>query len=126
MANELTAMMDCCKTGQRLDLPRRVITVERGQLDVHVLDGDDGLVSENLEQLDLSVCEWSHLGTPDRYRTECFAGTHEWDGNHTAVAEPPSNGAALGVFSCVALHISDLDRFLVIGSTADERPARQG
>src|SRR5262249_24321806 len=78
-----------------------------------VLDGDHGLIGENLEQLDLPACEWSHLSTPDRYRADCFAGTHERDRNHSAVAQPASNGAALRVLICFGLQISNLKRLSV-------------
>src|SRR5262249_30505986 len=103
---------------QRLgELPRAFSELARaGPLRLEqsrVLHGDHRLVGEGLEQLDLSVREWSHLGASDRDRTDCFARAHERDRNYGAVAESPGKITALRVLIRFGLQISDLDRFSV-------------
>src|SRR5262245_31777510 len=44
-----------------------------------VLDGDDGLCGEVLDQLDLFVGKWPHLGPIDGNRPEEFAFFHHWN-----------------------------------------------
>jgi hypothetical protein len=56
-----------------------------------VLDGDDGLVGERLEELDLTSCEWSHplAGEDDRANHVTFAQEgHGYRGAVSAHSSP--------------------------------------
>ena len=75
-----------------------------------VLDGDDGLVGENLEQLDLLLAKWTHLGAPDRNRPNCFAIADQWLNQHGAKTKSVGKVAALCVLFSFSLQIRDLNR----------------
>src|SRR5215468_5725403 len=51
-----------------------------------VLDGDDGLVGESFQQLDMVVREQARLGAPHRDRTGYHALPQHWDGKNTSSA----------------------------------------
>ena len=53
--------------------PARLLRLEQPS----VLDSDDGLIGENLEQLDLSVNERSHLSASYHYRTDGLTGPYQ-------------------------------------------------
>jgi hypothetical protein len=91
-----------------------------------VLKGDDDLVGESLEQLDLAVGEWADLGASDGNHTYRFTRADQRDGQIGAEAEAPGNVAALWVLLPLCLHIRDVDRSLIEDGTANEKATRQG
>src|SRR5262245_36053326 len=71
-----------------------------------VLDGYDGLVGENLEQLNLSIGEGANLGAPNGDQANGLARTDQRDGQYGAMAM----AAALRVFVSFGVQIGDLYR----------------
>src|SRR5262249_49013143 len=89
-----------------------------------VLYGDDGLVGERLQQLNLSVRKRTHLRAAQGNCSDSFASTDKRDANNGAITESPGNFTSLRVLVYFRLQISDMDRFLVQDGTSDHAPAR--
>ena len=62
-------MATCCSSASLSSSVARLHLVE----EPHILDGNDGLVGERLEQRNLLLTEWPHLGTTDRQCADCLA-----------------------------------------------------
>jgi hypothetical protein len=76
-----------------------------------VLDGNDGLVGEGLEQINLPVGERPHLGTSKRYCANCSAGTHQRDNNDSAVPLSLGKVTPFRKVNYFGLQVSNVDRF---------------
>ena len=90
----------------------------------HVLDGDDRLVGEGLEELDLLVGERPHLGPPDGDRPDGLGPAEQRNGEHCPETVGPRKGTALGVFVNLGLQIGDVDRPPVEHRTSRGRSPR--
>jgi hypothetical protein len=99
-----------------------------GLKEAHVLDGDDGLVGEDLEELDLSVGERADLGASDGDHTDGLglARADQRDSQYGAQAKASRIVAALWILISFGRQIGDLNRSPVENSSSGENPARQG
>src|SRR5262245_66034089 len=78
-----------------------------------VLNGDDRLICEGLEQIDLSVGELADLSTSDGDHANGLAHAHQRNGQYGAVVYTPSPVATLRVFTHFGLYSGVLNRFPV-------------
>src|SRR5215470_13486768 len=83
----------------------RVLVLQLGE-QPDVLDGDDGLVGEDLKELDLLVREWIYLGAPKPYRAHRHPLPQQRNGQQRAEAQLPSEGAAFRKLLRLGLEIS--------------------
>src|SRR5262249_13957447 len=88
-----------------------------------VLDGDDGLGGEVLDQFDLLVREWLHLGTTDCEHTDGLVLPQQRDGQNRPVAEAKRDFAAIWEFVSGCLKIVDVDWRTIDEGASSNRPA---
>src|SRR5262249_4348968 len=101
-------------------LPRpRLLSLEQPR----VLYGDDCLVSERLEQINLSVGEWTHLGASDTNHTDGPTRTDQRDGQHGPMATKMSRPvAAFWVLFSFGLQIRNVYGSALESSTSGQSP----
>src|SRR5262249_200446 len=68
-----------------------------------VLDGDDGLVGEGLQPINLSVPERAHLGPPDGNSANGLARADQWDDEYGVGAKASRDVAARWVLISLSL-----------------------
>ena len=90
-----------------------------------VLDGDDGLVGEGLEQIDLSVGEGASLGSPDYDHTDRFTRKDQWDSHCGPEAKASGAVATLWILS-LALQVAHMDSLPIENGTSLYMPTYQG
>ncbi|HWO91799.1 MAG TPA: hypothetical protein VNP53_07495 [Methylomirabilota bacterium] len=88
---------------------RPILLLEFGE-QADVLDGDHRLISERLQQLDLSFREASRLRAAQGDGADGSALPDQGNGERGAEAEAPRRLAALGEFGRFFLEIGDVDR----------------
>src|SRR5579859_5799677 len=86
----------------RLLLQRFLRLVEES----HVFDGDDGLVGEGLQEVDLVLREQTWLRSGDIDRPDCHAILHHWHCESTSPASLPSHLFNVGRRCRVVLNIA--------------------
>src|SRR5262249_1579206 len=84
-----------------------------------VLDGDHRLVGEGLQQFNLSVGKWTHLGATQGNCPDGFASTNKRDGQYGVVAKTPGGRTSLWIFIRLRLHIGEVNRLSVEDCTRD-------
>ena len=96
--------------GRRLLLQRHgEVAIARLELleEAHVLDGDDGLVGEGLEQLDLAIGEGAGLGAQYRDGADGHALAHHRD--EEPASPPGCSGQGPMLEFRIALHVGNMD-----------------
>ena len=78
-----------------------------------VLDGDDGLVGEGFEQLDLLLLKILHMQTPEQQTAYGFILTHQGHGERRPVTEALGDLATERVFVPSSRQITDMNRLLI-------------
>jgi len=74
-----------------------------------ILDGDDGLIGEGLEQVDLSLGEELCLGSAQRDHSNCDAFSHQRNEQAGAEAQATCVLAGYRKFIYLGLQISNMD-----------------
>src|SRR5262249_62132813 len=75
-----------------------------------VLDGDNGLIGEGIDKLDLTFGERANLGAPDEDRSNCLASVDQRDREPGARTGLKCSASTHGVFILFGLHVCDLNR----------------
>src|SRR5215472_6599724 len=78
-----------------------------------VFDGDDGLVGEGLEYLNLLVGEGLYLGTPENQHANRILVTDEGNSNDCSVPQLERTLIGFGVFACCRPQIMHVDNFAI-------------
>ena len=122
MTRRISLVAVCCSSASVRSRVARLQLLEQP----HVLDGDDGLVGEGLEQLDLPIGECADLG---RGRQDDHADATPSRMSMGRRARVRIAGAALGSRcrnSASAMHVHDVDRpRFEDGAPADRAAARR-
>src|SRR6516225_389074 len=86
-----------------------------------VLDGDDGLGGKVLDELDLLVRDWLHLGTTDCEHTDGLVLPQQRDGQNRPVAKANRRLTAIRELVSRCLKVVDVDRRTIDeGTSTDE------
>src|SRR4029453_3567808 len=93
--------------------------------EAHVLDGNDGLVSEGLEERHLTIREQVHLTSAQLDRTDGRALPHQGNHEYGAEAHPARVLAAVGELVRTGLHIRDMDGLVLEYGVAGRGSARE-
>src|SRR4051794_38152065 len=93
----------------------------------HVLDRDDGLVSEGLEECDLFLGEGPYLGPAHRKHANGFVLSHEWRRYNGPMAEPKRHRLSVrelvGRGKIVHMNCGSINERAPCGPAAPNRPA---
>jgi hypothetical protein len=90
-----------------------------------VLDRDNGLVGEYLEQLDLLLGKWTHLGAADADDADGDVLSHQRLMQYGADTKSVSKVAALRILAGFGLHIRDVNRLPVENGASKRNPTCQ-
>jgi hypothetical protein len=83
-----------------------------------VLNGDDGLVGEGSEEIDLSVGEAASLGASDRNCADGLGGADQRDAQHRAEPKAPGTIATLRILLRSGLQVGDVNGAALKSSTS--------
>jgi hypothetical protein len=90
-----------------------------------VLNGDDGLVRESIDELDLTFGERAHFGEPDEDYANSHACVEQRDGEQSAITELERTSPTLRGFIRFGQDVCDLYRAPIEDGAAGDEPRHQ-